>query len=61
MENIVAGILRAAKIRNEAERIDPYAGWEKNAHPWIGEGLTERQNEAISQAKFNLKTGEGHD
>lgn len=45
---------RVQTIRKEAERIDPDADWENAAHVWIGTGLTERQDEAIQQAKINL-------
>jgi hypothetical protein len=46
---------RARKIRAEAERIDPFADWDKAPHPWAGEGLSVRQLEACAQAKMNLK------
>ena len=55
MGKLIENTIMIAKVRKEAERIDPDADWENSAHPWIGIGLTERQNEAIQQAKLNIK------
>ena len=56
MRGKFSSFLNIIPIRKEAESIDPHADWENSTHPWIGIGLTKRQDEAIEQARLNLKT-----